>query len=48
MRPKMQACFDAVSGGVKRAHVIDGRIPHALLVEIFTDQGAGTMVIENE
>lgn len=48
MRPKMQACFDAVSGGVKRAHVIDGRIPHALLVEIFTDQGAGTMVIDHE
>lgn len=48
MRPKMQACFDAVSSGVMRAHVIDGRIPHALLVEVFTDQGAGTMVIRDE
>jgi acetylglutamate kinase len=48
MRPKMQACLDAVAGGVGRAHVIDGRIAHALLVEVFTDQGAGTMVIKND
>jgi len=47
MRPKMQACLTAVAGGVSRAHVIDGRIAHALLVEVFTDQGAGTMVINN-
>jgi acetylglutamate kinase len=47
MRPKMQACLDAVAGGVGRAHVIDGRIAHALLVEVFTDQGAGTMVVKN-
>jgi acetylglutamate kinase len=46
MRPKMQACLDAIAGGVSRAHVIDGRAPHALLVEVFTDKGAGTMVMQ--
>jgi acetylglutamate kinase len=45
MVPKMTACRDAVRGGVRRAHVLDGRLPHALLLEIFTDQGIGTMVI---
>ena len=44
MRPKMESCFDAVSSGVSRAHVIDGRKPHALLVEVFTDSGTGTMI----
>ncbi|MFM1826184.1 MAG: acetylglutamate kinase [Actinomycetota bacterium] len=44
MRPKMEACFDAVSNGVNRAHIIDGRKSHALLVEVFTDSGTGTMV----
>ncbi len=48
MRPKMQACLWSVAGGVGRAHVIDGRIAHGLLVEVFTDQGAGTMVIRDE
>lgn len=48
MKPKMQACFWAVTGGVGRAHLIDGRIPHGLMVEVFTDQGAGTMVIKDE
>jgi acetylglutamate kinase len=43
--PKMTACLDAVRGGVRRAHVLDGRLPHALLLEIFTDQGIGTMVV---
>jgi acetylglutamate kinase len=47
MRPKMQACLWSVAGGVGRAHVIDGRIPHGLMVEVFTDQGAGTMVVKN-
>ncbi len=47
MRPKMQACLEAVEAGVKRAHVIDGRAPHAVLVEVFTDSGTGTMVIES-
>jgi acetylglutamate kinase len=45
MAPKMQACLRAVHGGVARAHVLDGRVPHSLLLEIFTDQGSGTMVV---
>ncbi|MCB0918784.1 MAG: acetylglutamate kinase [Actinobacteria bacterium] len=45
MIPKMQACLDAVSWGIPRAHVIDGRVPHALLLEIFSDEGIGTMVL---
>ena len=47
MKPKMQACLEAIQAGVKRAHVIDGRAPHAVLVEVFTDSGTGTMVIES-
>ncbi|MCT9934283.1 acetylglutamate kinase [Planotetraspora sp. A-T 1434] len=45
MVPKMEACLTAVQGGVPQAHVLDGRVPHALLLEIFTDQGIGTMVL---
>jgi acetylglutamate kinase len=45
MLPKMGACLTAVRGGVAQAHVLDGRIPHALLLEIFTDEGIGTMVV---
>jgi len=45
MIPKMQACLTAVCGGVARAHVLDGRLPHAVLLEIFTDSGIGTMVV---
>jgi acetylglutamate kinase len=48
MIPKMQACLAAVSGGVAQAHVIDGRLPHAILLEIFTDSGVGTMVVPEE
>jgi acetylglutamate kinase len=44
MVPKMAACLRAVRGGVPKAHVIDGRVPHALLVEVFTDEGVGTQV----
>ena len=44
MIPKAQACLEAVRGGVKRAHILDGRIPHVLLLEIFTREGVGTMV----
>lgn len=47
MKPKMQAALLAVEKGVPRAHVIDGRIAHGLLVEIFTDLGAGTMVVSH-
>jgi acetylglutamate kinase len=45
MVPKMEACLRAVRGGVPRAHVLDGRVPHALLLEVFTDSGIGTMVV---
>jgi acetylglutamate kinase len=45
MVPKMEACLRAVRGGVPRAHVLDGRVPHALLLEVFTDEGIGTMVV---
>ncbi|MEV0402250.1 acetylglutamate kinase [Actinoallomurus sp. NPDC050550] len=45
MVPKMEACLRAVRGGVPQAHVLDGRVPHALLLEIFTDEGIGTMVV---
>ena len=45
MIPKMAACLSAVRGGVPQAHVLDGRLPHAILLEIFTDSGIGTMVV---
>ena len=45
MIPKMQACLHAVQGGVPQAHVIDGRTPHSILLEIFTRSGFGTMVL---
>ena len=44
MRPKLQACVDAIRGGAQSAHIIDGRKPHSLLLELFTDAGIGTMV----
>jgi acetylglutamate kinase len=45
MIPKVEACAAAVRGGVERAHILDGRVAHALLVELFTDGGVGTMVM---
>jgi acetylglutamate kinase len=44
MVPKMEACVQAVRGGVQAAHIVDGRVPHSVLLEIFTDEGFGTMV----
>ena len=44
MRPKLQACIDAIHGGVSFAHIVDGREPHSLLLELFTDAGFGTKV----
>jgi acetylglutamate kinase len=44
MRPKLQACVDAIAGGVQATHIIDGRQPHSLLLELFTDAGIGTKV----
>jgi acetylglutamate kinase len=48
MVPKMEACLRAVEGGVPRAHVIDGRVEHCVLLEVFTDSGIGTMVLPGE
>jgi len=45
MIPKVEACVTAIRGGVERAHIIDGSVPNALLMEIFTDTGIGTMVV---
>jgi len=42
MRPKLEACVDALAGGVPEAHILDGRVPHSLLLELFTDKGIGT------
>jgi acetylglutamate kinase len=44
MRPKLQACIDAIHGGVTFAHIVDGRVPHSLLLELFTDAGIGTKI----
>lgn len=44
MIPKLESCADAIYGGVKNVHMIDGRIPHGLLLELFTDSGIGTMI----
>ncbi len=44
MRPKLQACLEAIHGGVSHAHIVDGRTPHSLLLELFTDAGIGTKV----
>jgi len=44
MRPKLQACVDAIDAGVTFAHIVDGRAPHTLLLELFTDAGIGTKI----
>jgi acetylglutamate kinase len=44
MRPKLEACLEAIRGGAQAAHIVDGRRPHALLLELFTTAGVGTMV----
>ena len=44
MRPKLAACLVAISGGVSSAHIVDGRVPHSLLLELFTDAGQGTKI----
>ena len=48
MVPKADACIRALQAGVRRAHILDGRVPHALLLEVFTDEGVGTMVTDDE
>ncbi len=44
MIPKLECCHEAIVSGVKRAHILDGRVPHTILVEMLTDEGAGTMI----
>lgn len=44
MLPKIDCCMEAINGGVPRAHIIDGRVPHSLLIEMFSDRGIGTMI----
>ncbi len=44
MRPKLQACLDAIHGGVTHAHIVDGRVPHSMLMELFTNAGMGTKI----
>jgi len=44
MIPKVECCADAIEGGVRRTHILDGRIPHSILIEMLTDEGAGTMI----
>lgn len=48
MLPKLQNCIDAVEDGVSKVHILDGRIPHCLLLEIFTDKGIGTAILKDE
>ena len=44
MIPKVECCLQALHGGVRKVHVIDGRVRHAVLLELFTDQGVGTLI----
>ena len=44
MIPKMECCVDAIAGGVERVHILDGRIPHSILIELLSDEGIGTML----
>lgn len=48
MIPKMKCCVDAITGGVERVHILDGRIPHSILIELLSDQGIGTMLKKEE
>ena len=47
MLPKLQNCIEAILEGVSRVHILDGRIPHCLLLEIFTNKGIGTAIINS-
>ena len=48
MLPKLNNCIDAIDNGVSRVHIMDGRIPHCLLLEIFTNRGIGTAILSKE
>ena len=47
MIPKVRNCFRSIDGGVNRVHILDGNIPHCLLLEIFTDRGVGTVIMKD-
>ncbi len=47
MLPKLRSCIDAIENGVSRVHILDGRIPHCLLLEIFTNKGIGTAILND-
>jgi acetylglutamate kinase len=48
MIPKVECCMDAIRRGVSKVFILDGRIPHSIIVEILSDEGAGTMVVERK
>ena len=48
MIPKVECCIEAISHGVKKVIIMDGRVPHAILIELLTDEGAGTMIVGDE
>ena len=48
MLPKLSNCTSAIKGGVNRVHILDGRVPHSLLLEIFTNNGVGTAIVSDE
>ena len=48
MLPKLNNCTDAIKNGVNRVHILDGRIPHSMLLEIFTNKGIGTAIINDD
>ena len=48
MIPKMECCVEAIHGGVERVHILDGRIPHSILIELLSDRGIGTMMKQEE
>ena len=48
MLPKLHNCIDAIENGVSRVHILDGRIPHCLLLEIFTNKGIGTAILKDD
>ena len=45
MTPKVECCVEAIRRGVNRAHILDGRIPHSILIEVLSDEGLGTMIV---
>ncbi|MEO1937083.1 MAG: acetylglutamate kinase, partial [Sulfurimonas sp.] len=46
MVPKVDACLEAIDGGVHKAHIIDGRLEHSMLLELFTSEGVGTQIVK--